>query len=222
MPSALHVALQRFYAGDEGLVEVEMDGFYADAIRDGVIYEIQTGSFTAIRDKLHRLADEHPVVLVHPIERYKWIAKFDGETGEETSYRRSPKRAQLWEVFDELVYATRLLSRENITLELIVVAACENWLDDGNGSWRRKGQSIIGHELLAILERHRFEQPADLARLLPEGLPEQFTTNDIREAGRVRQRLAGRIAYTLREVGAIEYVGKDGRAYLYERVERCT
>ena len=222
MPSALHVALQRFYAGDEGLVEVEMDGFYADAIRDGVIYEIQTGSFTAIRDKLHRLADEHPVVLVHPIERYKWIAKFDGETGEETSYRRSPKRAQLWEVFDELVYATRLLSRENITLELIVVAACENWLDDGNGSWRRKGQSIIGHELLAILERHRFEQPADLARLLPEGLPEQFTTNDIREAGRVRQRLAGRIAYTLREVGAIEYVGRDGRAYLYERVERCT
>ena len=115
-----------------------------------------------------------------------------------------------------------MLSRENITLELIVVAACENWLDDGNGSWRRKGQSIIGHELLAILERHRFEQPADLARLLPEGLPEQFTTNDIREAGRVRQRLAGRIAYTLREVGAIEYVGKDGRAYLYERVERCT
>ncbi|NLO04321.1 MAG: hypothetical protein GX131_00690 [candidate division WS1 bacterium] len=219
MPSALHEALQRFYAGDDGRVEVEMDGFYADAIRDGVIYEIQTGSFTAIRDKLHALANEHPVVLVHPIARFKWIAKFDGETGEETSYRRSPKRSQLCEVFNELVYATRLLSRENITLELVVIAECEMWLDDGNGSWRRKGQSIIGHECLAILERHRFEEPADLARLLPEGLPEQFTVADIRECGGIRQRLAGRIAYTLREVGAIEQVGKQGRAYLYERAK---
>ena len=219
MPSALHQALQRFYAGDEGLVEVEMDGYFADALRDGVIYEIQTGSFTAIRDKLHALANEHPVVLVHPIVRYKWIAKFDPETGEETSYRRSPKRAELWEVFDELVYATRLLARENISLELIVTAQCELWLDDGEGSWRRQGQSIIGHELLAILERHRFEEPMDLARLLPEGLPEQFTVPDIREAGGIRPRLAGKIAYTLREVGAIEQVGMDGQAYLYERAK---
>ena len=219
MPSALHLALQRFYAGDDGSVEVEMDGFYADALRDGVIYEIQTGSITAIRDKLHRLGKEHPVVLVHPIVRYKWIAKFAPETGEEASYRRSPKQAQLCEAFNQLVYATRLIARKRISLELIVVAACENWLDDGNGSWRRKGQSIIGHELLAILERHRFEEPADLARLLPEGLPEQFTVPEICRCGRIRQRLAGKMAYTLREVGAIEYGGKRGNAYLYERAK---
>lgn len=219
MPSALHQALQRFYAGDEGSVEVEMDGYFADALRDGVIYEIQTGSFTAIRDKLHRLADEHPVVLVHPIPRYKWIAKYDGETGAEISYRRSPKRWQPCEVFGELVYATKLLARENVTLELIVICERETRIDDGKGSWRRNGESIVGHELLAILERHRFERPADLARLLPDGLPEQFTVADIREAGRIRQRLAGRIAYTLREVGAIEYVGRRGNAYLYERAK---
>ncbi|MFO8079721.1 MAG: hypothetical protein R6V07_05380 [Armatimonadota bacterium] len=219
MPSALHQALQRYYAGDEGATEVEMDGYRADAIRDGVIYEIQTRSFTAIRDKLHELADEHPVVLVHPIPRYKWIAKYDGETGEEISYRRSPKRWQPCEVFGELVYATKLLARENITLELIVICERETRIDDGKGSWRRNGESIGGHELLAILERHRFERPADLARLLPEGLPGQFTVADIRECGGIRKRLAGRIAYTLREVGAIEQVGKDGRAYLYERTD---
>lgn len=221
MPSQLHQALQRFYAGDDGAVEVEIDGYRADAIRDGVIYEIQTGSFTAIRDKLHALADDHPVVLVHPIPRFKWIAKYDGETGEEVSCRRSPKRWQPCEVFGELIYATKLLSRTNISLELVMIAKRETWLDDGNGSWRRGGQSIIGHELLAILERQRFERPADLARLLPEGLPEQFTVADIRECGAVRKRLAGRIAYVLREVGAIEQIGMDGRAYLYERTEAC-
>jgi hypothetical protein len=218
MPSALHQALQRFYAGDDGAIEVEMDGYRADAIRDGVIYEIQTKAFTAIRDKLHELADEHPVVLVHPIPRYKWIAKYDGETGEEISYRRSPKRWQPCEVFDELVYATKLLARENIALELIVICERETRIDDGEGSWRRNGESIGGHELLAILERHRFERPRDLVRLLPEELPEQFTTRHLREAG-IRKRLAGKIAYTLREIGAIEQVGKDGRAYLYERTE---
>ena len=219
MPSAMHQALQRFYARDSGAIEVEIGSYRADAIRDGVIYEIQTASFTAIRDKLHALADDHPVVLVHPIPRFKWIAKFDGDTGEEVSCRRSPKRWQPCEIFDELVYTTKLLARRNISLELIVIAKRETWLDDGNGSWRRGGQSIIGHELLAILERHRFERPADLARLLPEGMPEQFTVADICERGGIRKRLAGKMAYTLREVGAIEQVGMQGRAYLYERTE---
>lgn len=218
MPSELHMALQRFYAGPDGAVEVEMDGYFADAIRDGVIYEIQTGAFTAIRDKLHALAEEHSVVLVHPIPRFKWIATYDGETGEKISYRRSPKRWQPCEVFDELVYATRLLSRESISLELIVIAERETRIADGNGSWRRNGRSIAGHELLAILERHRFERPCDLVRLLPEDLPDQFTTRDLRECG-IRKRLAGKIAYTLREVGAIEQIGTDGRAYLYRRAE---
>jgi hypothetical protein len=218
MPSALHQALQRFYAGDDGAIEVEMDGYRADAIRDGVIYEIQTKAFTAIRDKLHELAHEHPVVLVHPIPRYKWIAKYDGDTGEEISYRRSPKRWQPCEVFGELVYATKLLARQNISLELIVICERETRIDDGEGSWRRNGESIGGHELLAILARHRFERPRDLVRLLPEEVPEQFTTRHLRDCG-IRKRLAGKIAYTLREIGAIEQIGMDGRAYLYERTE---
>ncbi len=215
----MHQSLQRFYASDAGGIEIDIDGYRADAIRDGVIYEIQTGDFTSIREKLHALADVHPVVLVHPISRFKWIAKYASDTGEEMSYRRSPKRWQLCEVFDQLVYATKLLARENISLELLIIARREMWLDDGKGSWRRRGHSIIDHELLAILERHRFERPADLARLLPEGLPGQFTVADLRECGDIRKRLAGKMAYTLREVGAIEQVGMKGRAYLYERTE---
>ncbi len=208
MPSALHQDLQRFYAGADGQVEVEMDGYFADAVRGGVIYEVQTGSFTAIRDKLHALAGEHPVVLVYPLPRFKYIAHIDPDTGEELSCRRSPKRWRSVEVFDELVHATRLLARENIALELIVVVERELRCDDGEGSWRRGGTSIVGHQLMAILDRHRFERPTELARLLPEGLPEEFTVADIRECGGIRRRLAGRMAYTLREVGAIRQVGR--------------
>ncbi len=217
MPSDLHEALQAFYAGHDGRVEVEMDGYRADVVRGEVIYEIQTGSFSAIRDKLCALAREHPIVLVHSIPRVKFIAHIDPESGEELSCRRSPKRARPVEVFGELVHAPDLLRRDNLSLEIVVTVEREVRCDDGRGSWRRKGVSIVGRELMAILELHRFERPADLARLLPDGLPEQFTATDLAEAGEMRTRLAGRMAYALREAGAIEQVGKRGNAYLYER-----
>ncbi len=220
MPSDLHVALQNFYArrhgaGTDGRVEVEMDGYRADVLRGEVVYEIQTGSFTAIRDKLRALAREHPVVLVHSIARYKFIAHIDSETGAELSCRRSPKQAQPVEVFGELVHAPDLLRRDNLSLEIVITAERELRCADGAGSWRRKGVSIVGRELMAILEILRFDRPADLARLLPEGLPEPFTTADLSQHGQMRRRLAGRMAYALREAGAIEQVGRRGNAYLY-------
>jgi len=217
MPSDLHMALQSFYARTDGRVEVEMDGYRADVLRGEIVYEIQTGSFTAIRDKLRALAREHPVVLVHCIARHKFIAHLDPETGAELSCRRSPKQAQPVEVFGELVYAPDLLRRDNLALEIVIVAERELRCDDGAGSWRRKGVSIIGRELMAILEIMRFERPADLHRLLPDGLPEPFTTGDLATLAKMRSRLAGRMAYALREAGAIEQVGKRGNAYLYVR-----
>jgi len=217
MPSDLHRALQRFYAGNDGRVEVEMDGYRADVLRGEVVYEIQTGSFIAIRDKLRVLAREHPVVLVHCIPRYKFIVHIARDTGAQLSCRRSPKQAQAVEVFGELVYAPDLLRRENLSLEIVITAEREVRCDDGAGSWRRRGVSIVGRELMAILEILRFERPADLARLLPEGLPEPFTATDLARLGKMRRRLAGRMAYALREAGAVEQVGRRGNAYLYRR-----
>jgi hypothetical protein len=78
--------------------------------------------------------------------------------------------------------------------------------------------SLCGRELVEVAETMRFEKPEDYLRLLPEGLPEQFTTGDIAEKG-VRKWVATRIAYSLKHIGAIEQVGKRSNWYLYERVE---
>ncbi|MEA3403108.1 MAG: hypothetical protein U9R79_17840 [Armatimonadota bacterium] len=219
MLTDLHEVLQRFYAGESGETEVEIGDYRADAIRDGVIYEIQTASFAAIRDKLHALARQRPVVLVHPLPRFKYIVKLDPETGEELSCRRSPKRWRLVEVFEELVHAPGLLARGNLSVELVVTVERELRCDDGAGSWRRGGVSIVGRELMAILEVHRFDRARDLLALLPEGLPEEFTVAELAEIGEIRRRLAGRMAYALREAGAIEHIGNRGNAYLYRRAE---
>ena len=39
MPTELHLALQRHYAGKSGVVEAPLDGYKADVLRDGVVYE---------------------------------------------------------------------------------------------------------------------------------------------------------------------------------------
>ena len=217
MPTDLHVALQRWYAGDDGLIEADVDGYRADVLRDGVIYEIQTGSFTAIRDKLRKLAKKHAVVLVHPVPQVKFIVKLDPVTGEKLSVRRSPKRGRPAHIFNELLYLRKVIKAENITLEIVMTVERELRCDDGEGSWRRRGVSIVGRELLAIVGRMRFEEPADLLALLPEDLPERFTTGDLRELLGLPPRVAGKMAWGLRKLGLIRKVGKQGNAIVYRR-----
>lgn len=217
MPTETHLALQQYYAGDDGLVEEEVDGYRADVLRDGVVYEIQTGSFSAIRDKLDKLSKTRQVVLVHPIPETKIIVRVDPESGDELSARRSPKRGAVSDVLRQLVYIAKLLQRQNLSLEVLLTAERELRQDDGKGSWHRKGVSIVGRELMEIVATHRFDAPADFLRLLPEGLPKRFTVRDLRECGGLNRRLASRMAYALRELGAIKRIGEKGSAFVYER-----
>ena len=55
----------------------------------------------------------------------------------------------------------------------------------------------------------------DLIGLLPEDLPEMFTTADLAEKLRRPRRAAQQMAYCLRKVGAIVAVGKHGNAIEY-------
>lgn len=217
MPTELHLALQRHYAGKSGVVEAELGEYKADVLRDGVVYEIQTGTFSAIRNKLEDLSRRRRVVLVYPIPHQKILVRLDPESGQELSQRRSPKRGAVIDVFDELLYIPGVLRRKNMSLEVVMTVERELRRDDGQGSWHRRGVSVVGHELVEILETHRFEQPRDFLGLLPKGLPRRFTVADISEAADVRYSAAGRIAYGLRRLGVIRQVEKQGHAYVYER-----
>ena len=54
----LHASLKHLYAGENGQLEVPFGKFVADVVRDGVIYEIQTSSFSGLGRKI--------IVLVIP------------------------------------------------------------------------------------------------------------------------------------------------------------
>ena len=85
----LHATLKASYAANGGKEEVPVEQFVADAVRNGTMYEVQTGSFSGLGRKMHALAEVGPVVLVHPIARNTVIVK-QGE--EERRPRTSPRK----------------------------------------------------------------------------------------------------------------------------------
>lgn len=219
MATELHAALQQHYAGADGLIEAAVGGYRADVLREGVIYEIQTGSFTAIRDKLKRLLRKHPVVLVYPVPECKIIVQVD-EAGQELSARRSPKRGKATDIFAELLHLGPLPGHHHLQIEIIFTHERELRRRDGRGSWRRQGVSLAGRELVEVLRVQRFAHAQELAELLPAELPREFTVADLRQALRLRPIVAGRMAYALRRLGLIEHIGKRGNAYVYRRKRR--
>jgi hypothetical protein len=73
---------------------------------------------------------------------------------------------------------------------------------------------------VAIRETHAFRTAADLVRLLPAGLPDPFSTQDLAQGLGVARWFAQRIAYCLRQTGAARAVGKQGNTHLYSVTQR--
>ena len=213
----LHAALKAWYARSGDGIEVNVDGFIIDIVREGLLIEIQTASLASLKRKLFALADDHRVRLVYPIPQEKWIVKLAKDGHSAPSRRKSPKRGKIEDLFRELVSFPNLLAHPNFSLEVLLIQEEEVRSFDGTRAWRRRGWVTEERRLLQVVDRRRFSTPADLRELLPTGLDEPFTTSDLATAiGRPR-RLAQRMAYCLREMGEIEAVGKQGNTILYVR-----
>ena len=219
METSLHQQLKLHYARDESQIEVVMGNYRIDAIAGGRLIEIQHGSLGAIRDKIAKLLEDHRVTVVKPIVALKHLVKLDERGGNVLDRRRSPKRGQLLDVFDELVYFTRVFPHRRLTLEVALVEV-EELRYPGHGRRRRRRANdfvVEDQRLLEIVETHRFRTLTDLRKMLPSGLPKSFHTGHLADRLEVRRHIAQRMAYCLRETGAIHPVGKQGNAVMYSR-----
>jgi len=214
----LHAALKQWYAQADDLTEVSVDGFTVDVVRGNLLIEIQTRNLSAIKRKLTTLTERHPVRLVYPIAQDKWIVRLSKNGKTVLGRRKSPKRGTVELVFEELVFIPQLLAHPNFSLEVLLIQEEETRRYDGNRNWRRKGWVTHQRKLLQVVDRQLFETPADMRALIPASLVEPFTTTRLAEAKGQPLWLAQKMAYCLREMGAIAVVGKHGRHILYARV----
>jgi len=159
---------------------------------------------------------------VKPIVALKQLVKLDKRAGKVLERRKSPKRGKLLDVFDELVYFTRVFPHPRLVLEVALVEV-EELRYPGHGRRRRRRKNdfqVEDQRLTQIVETHRFRTLTDLRKLLPRGLPSKFHTGHLAEQLQIERSIAQRMAYCMRETGAIYSVGKQGNAMLYSR-RRC-
>ncbi|MGD0121531.1 MAG: hypothetical protein ABSC46_03100 [Candidatus Limnocylindrales bacterium] len=214
---SLHAALKELYAGAGGRTEAKVDGYVVDVVRGDELIEIQTAGFAMAARKLRRLVADHRIALVHPIAVERWLLRVDAD-GVVVDRRRSPKRGRPLDVFEELVAFPELVAHPNFRLELPMICEEEIRGPIPAGARYRYPREWwrLDRRLLEVVETIRIDVPADLLRLLPEGLPSPFTTADIVAASRRSKRLAMRAAYCLAKSGATRSVGLAGRLLTYE------
>jgi hypothetical protein len=222
METSLHRELKRIYAGSTARTEVVLDNYRIDAVSRGRLIEIQHGSLAAIRDKIRKLTERHRVLVVKPIVRQKLLIKQADADGPALSRRLSPKRGTLLDVFEELVYFTRAFPHPRLTLEVVLVDI-EEWRYPGHGRrrrWRKNDHVVADQRLVSTGDTVRLRKAADLIRLMPPGLPPEFHSGLLSEHCGIRRHVAQRIAYCLREMQAVEHVGKQGNTLLYRLPKR--
>jgi hypothetical protein len=211
----LHADLKRWYSEADDRIEVAVDGYVIDIVRDDLLIEIQTSGFSGMRGKLRRLLSSgRRVRVVHPIATDRWIVRL-GAAGEILGRRRSPRHGTLIDLVSELVSFPELLADPGFEIEVLMTAEDEYRRQDVGRCWRRRGWVIVERRLIRVTDRAIFSRPEDLARLLPADLPDRFTTADLADRTGRPRRVAQQLAYCLRAVGVIEQVSQQGRAMAY-------
>lgn len=210
---SLHAALKLHLARPGDAIEVPLEGSVIDLVQNGMLVEIQTGHFGAIRAKLEKLVLGHDVRLVYPLPLETWITRVDRD-GVVLGKRRSPRRGALSHLFLELVSIPTIVASPRFSLEVIEVRV-EEIRREAPPKRGRKRHHLLDTRLLEITSRTVFRGPDDF-RVFLHGVPEEeFTTKDLAAALRQPRYVAQKAAYCLRQMGAIKTVGKRGNTFLY-------
>ncbi|MCY4625872.1 MAG: hypothetical protein OXC99_12860 [Chloroflexi bacterium] len=214
---SLHRTLKERYSVAESVTEQAIDGFVADVVTAGRIFEIQTGGFGPLKGKLSRLLESYPVTLVHPIARDRYIVRAADDPDAPPMRRKSPRHGSVFDVFQALVSIPSLLAHPNLTLEVVMTIEEEVRVPRVRARWRRPGYTRVDRRLVDVVETHAITSMADLFTMVDAKLPEQFTTNDLAAAMKSTRSVAQQAAYCFREAGVADICAKDGNSLMYRR-----
>jgi hypothetical protein len=217
METTLHQQLKREYAGSPENTEVTVGRYRIDALRDDELIEIQFGSLSAIGDKCRRLLERHRLRVVKPVIIRTRIAKRKKPDGPIVSRRMSPSRGSIVDVFDDLIYFTRVFPDRNLTLEIVGVHVEQVRVPrKGRRRWHRNYQ-VQDTLLEKVVQRHEIRQSADLLQLLAwPDVGDRFNTADLALAIDRPRWFAQKVAYVLRKTGAVETLSRTRSGVVYQ------
>ena len=215
--SSLHRSL-KFRYSENGVTETPVGDYVCDGRNDeGEYIEVQTGSFGPLKEKVKFLTQSGKVRVIHPIISQKHIELYKSD-GSLLRRRKSPVKGSSWDVFKALLYAPELPLLKNLAIELVIVDVIEKRIDDGRGSWRRRGVSISDRVIDAWRQSIVLSKPKDYYQFIPFRKGGSFSVRDLAEKAGIDVGLARKTIYVLNKMGLVERIGKRGRAYQYRRI----
>lgn len=213
----IHAALKNYYAPFADEQEIKIGKYFADAVNENGIYEIQTRRLNALNEKLSAFTQASQVTIVHPVEvrtRNIYINR-DGEIISEAPFRNVNKRQLLYR---ELYSMRKQLRNERITIILAKLVTEKRIAGSGNTKPNMNSRSArkkldISKIPLELKEETIIPLPDGLRIFLPDNLPEQFTKKQFCEAA--GEPYSSLRLEVLRAAGIITQNGKQGRCNIY-------
>jgi hypothetical protein len=102
-----------------------------------------------------------------------------------------------------------LLDHPNLTIEVFLVQVDVVKVADPTMRRRRGGWRKVDRRLRDIVDRHGLRTNGDLVALLPDDLPEVWTTKDVADLAGIPRRTAQQMAYVLKANDLVTEVGRD-------------
>lgn len=212
----VHAVLKEYYGGGEENKEIPLGGFVADVVSEDGVIEIQTRALYRLERKLEALLPLCRVTVVYPIEARKYLLDIDPDSGELISKRLSPKRVKIWHGIAELYGIRKFLGDENLTVRFPVLTVEETRIRAVEKKRRADKIDKLPSEMTEEVVIRRKE---DIAALMPEELPDGFTSAEFAKLCRINADTAGKCIRVLSVMGIITECGKQGRCKLWKKTE---
>lgn len=221
MEKRLHIVLKKYMDSNITHHEFPMLGSVADVFDGDTITEIQTGSLRPLYKKIKRYIEmtDYNVRVVCPIAEKKWLSWIDAESGDVTKRRLSPKRGKKSDILPELYYLLEFIPSGRLTLILEMLEVEEFRMLDGWSRDKKKGSTRYERIPTDILDELELVGVSDYATLIPSSLGDRFTAKEFGKAAGLSQRRTGFSIKSLEALSLVERIGKDGRAYVYQRTK---
>lgn len=212
----VHAVLKEYYGGGEENKEIPLGGFVADVVSEDGVIEIQTRALYRLERKLEALLPLCRVTVVYPIEARKYLLDIDPDSGELISKRLSPKRLKIWHGIAELYGIRKFLGNENLTVRFPVLTVEETRI---RAAEKKRWADKIDKLPADMTEEVVIRRKEDIAALLPEELPDGFTSAEFAKLCRINADTAGKCIRVLSVMGIITECGKQGRCKLWKKTE---
>ncbi len=224
--SSLHKELKNTFCKiRNGKAEQKVGGYICDIVcEDGTIIEIQTKNLGNLTGKILNLLQTNSVTLVYPLAITTYIEYYnEGALHQKPlSRRKSPKKRNIYDAFDELMGCFSILLHDKFTLQIIEVDITKERIKTKEkiqsvSKKRRILKDWISHDttLDKSYNTYSLKTKNDYLQLLPKNLSAHFSVSDVSSSGSLSKQQAYKMIWTLTKMELIKLVEKRGNTKFY-------